>query len=86
MVPKPPGKTTMAREMGKPEFAHEEIAKLKQQLARDVRIGLLFVRQVDVQADRAAAGIQRTQVCRFHNATPAPGADDKAMYMRGQAR
>ena len=32
------------------------------------------------------AGIQRTPVCRFHNAAPASGTDDKAMYMRRQRR
>src|SRR4051794_782496 len=42
-------------EVSEPELAHEEVVKLERQLARDVRIAGLFMRQRDRKTDIDAA-------------------------------
>src|ERR1700682_6013816 len=64
------------REVREPELAHEEIAELEQQLARDVRVRPLLVRKPDVEPDRPTAGLSRTTVRRLHDAASAAGADN----------
>ena len=46
-----------ARQVREPELAHEEVVELERQLAREIGIRPLLVRQADVEADRLAAGV-----------------------------
>src|SRR5262249_8621960 len=74
-----------AREVREPELAHEEVMELERELACDVAVGPLLVRQADVEADGAAALLRCAAVGRLHDAAAAPRADDVAPRARRQA-
>ena len=57
-------------------FADEEV--VAGDPAVEVRIRILFERQLDVAADREAADVTRAAIGRFHEAGPAAGHDRKA--------
>ena len=42
----------------KMELAHREVMKAETEIGRDVRVGILFVRQADVEADRLCSNIE----------------------------
>src|SRR5207244_13333622 len=65
------------REVGEPELAHEEVVELEPEAGRDVGIRALLVWEADVEPDRAAAGVGRSPVRRFHDAGSAAAADEK---------
>ena len=71
-----------ARQVREPELAHEEVVELERELARDIGIRLLLVRQHDVESDRPAAGIRGAAIGRLHDAAAATGADDVTMRVR----
>ena len=74
-----------ARQVRKPELAHEEVVELERQLAREVGIRPLLVRQPDVEADGLAAGLGGAAVGGLHDAAAAAGANDVAVRVRRQA-
>ena len=53
--------------IGKPELAHEEIVEFEVQTVRDVPVGPLLERQLDVQPDRFPASLGRAAAGGFHN-------------------
>ena len=57
------------------KLAHGEVVELEAQLGRDVRVGLLLVRQVDVEADAFGADFEGAAVGGFHDAGSAAGHD-----------
>ena len=57
-------------------FAHREIMEAERQLRRRPRIGKLFVRQRDVEADARRPGVARAAIGRLHRARSAPRGDD----------
>ena len=59
------------------KLPHREVVELEAQIGRDVRIRLLLVRQVDVEADALRAGFERAAVGGLHDAGPAAGHDDE---------
>ncbi len=63
------------RTQQKVHLAQGEIAEAEGKLWADVGVGLLFVRQSDVQTNRVRARLERPPVCRFHDARP-PASDD----------
>ena len=71
------------RQIGKPQFAHEEVVELEVERGRDVGIGRLLEGQPDVQPDGLSAGLASAAVGGFHNAGAAAGGDDEAVLTRG---
>src|SRR5690606_4717948 len=62
--------------MREPELAHEEIVEFEIELGGYVRIGGLFMRQPDIQADGASSRVGRAAIGRLHQAgTPARAYD-----------
>src|SRR3984885_11950533 len=59
--------------------------KLERQLARDVGIGPLLMRQPDVQPYRPAAGVGGAAIGRFHDSRAAARADHVAVATRSKA-
>src|SRR4051794_37620567 len=58
------------------DLAREEVVELER--VGDVAVGVLLEGQLDVQADRARAGLARAAVGGLHGAGPAPGDDGEA--------
>ena len=59
--------------------------KLKIQLRRNIRIGLLLVGKVDIKPHRLTAHIGRATVARLHDRRPAARADRKRLRRLGRA-
>ncbi len=59
------------------QFAQGEIAELETKLGRDIGVGDLLARQIDIEADGPRPGVIRAPVGRLHDARPAAGYDDK---------
>ncbi len=70
-------------EVGKPEFAHEEIVELEVERGGDVGIGILLEGQVDVEADALASSFESAEVGGFHDAGTTAGGDDEAAATGG---
>ena len=68
------------------ELAHREVVELEAEIGRDVRVGLLLVRQIDVEADALGAGFERAAVGGFHDAGAAAGHDDELRAAVGLLR
>src|ERR1022692_1629235 len=71
-----------AGEICKPELAHEEVMELERELARDVGVWPLLVRQSDVEPDGLAAGLRSATVGGLHDAAAAAGANDVPVSVR----
>ena len=63
------------RQIQKPIFSDEEVAKLEIQLGRDERVRMLLERQADAEPQRLPASLERAAVRRFHDAGTAAGAN-----------
>ena len=63
-------------------LAQGEVVELEAQLGRHIGVGLLLVRQHDVQRHRRLACIVRTAVGCFHDARAAAGADVELLVYR----
>src|SRR6185369_4253441 len=76
-VPKPPGKTT------NPSVAFTNIVLRVEMVERvrdvQVRVGRLFVRELDVEADREPSGPLRPAVRRLHQPRAAAGHDRESL-------
>jgi hypothetical protein len=70
-------------EIGEPELAHEEIVELEVERGRDVRIGILLEREIDVEADGFASGFVGAEVGGFHDAGTTAGGNDEAAAAGG---
>ena len=57
------------------KLSQREIAELEAKLRSDIRVGLLFVGQLDVAADGEAVGLHGAAVGRFHDSRAAAGHD-----------
>ena len=76
-VPRPPGSADEAvRVLEQQDLAHEEV--VAGDPAVHVRVRILLVRELDVAADREAAGVARAAVGGFHQAGTAAGHDGEA--------
>src|SRR5580698_8751651 len=56
-------------------LAQSKVVKLKTQLWSDVGIGILLVRQVDIQTDGFCADVEGSTVCGFHDPRATAGHD-----------
>jgi hypothetical protein len=70
----------------KVKFSDGKIVKLKGQVRCRIRIGLLLVRQPDVEPDRRRTSIRSAPVCRFHDTPTAAGRDHVVSNAVGQQR
>ena len=71
-------------EVSKPVLAHEEVVELEVEFGRDVAVGQLLERQLDVEPDRLRASFPGAAVGRLHNAGAAARGNDEAVPRPGQ--
>src|SRR3712207_1640144 len=57
-------------------LAHREVMEAEGQVRGRIGIGLLLMRQGDVEADRRRTHVGRSPVCGLHDAGPAACGDD----------
>ena len=68
------------------QFAQGEVVEAQAQVGRHIRIGKLLVRQIDIEADRLGADVERAAVGGLHHAGTAAGHHRDALVSGPAAR
>ena len=63
------------------QLAQGEIVELEAQFRRDIGIGILLVRQADVEADALRADVEGAAIGRLHDARSAAGDDQRGLVV-----
>ena len=71
-------------QVGEPQLPHEEVVELEAQALGRVLVQALLERQLDVEADALAAGLEGAAVGRFHDAGTAARADHEAVVLEAE--